>query len=95
MDILCKSGVKVDKFTVIVDISKFVGFIHIYTSLSTSPVNIPSYEQLYQQYVDNFIHDLFITYIWIIFNSIIVTMINRFFIGKTYLKRALNDIFWT
>ena len=25
--------------------------------------NIPSYEQLYQQYVDNFIHDLFITYI--------------------------------
>lgn len=71
MDILCKSGVKVDKFTVIVDISKFVGFIHIYTSLSTSPVNIPSYEQLYQQYVDNFIHDLFITYIWIIFNSII------------------------
>ena len=63
MDILCKSGVKVDNFTVIVDISKFVGFIHIYTSLSTSPVNIPSYEQLYQQYVDNFIHDLFITYI--------------------------------
>ena len=58
MDILCKSGVKVDNFTVIVDISKFVGFIHIYTSLSTSPVNIPSYEQLYQQYVDNFIHEL-------------------------------------
>ena len=61
MDILCKSRVKVDKYPVNVDIFKFHLFIHIYTSLSTTSVYIPSYEQLYQQIVDNFIHDLFIT----------------------------------
>ena len=58
---MCKSRVKVDKYPVNVDILKFHYFIHIYTSLSTIPVYITSYEQLYQQIVDNFIHDLFIT----------------------------------
>lgn len=50
-----------DKYPVNVDILKFHLFIHIYTSLSTIPVYITSYKQLYQQIVDNFIHDLFIT----------------------------------
>ena len=70
-DIMCKSRVKVDKYPVNVDILKFYYFIHIYTSLSTIPVYITSYKQLYQQIVDNFIHDLFITCIWIICKSII------------------------
>ena len=61
MDILCKSSVKVDNYPVNVDILKFHFFIHIYTLISTIPVYISSYEQLYQQIVDNFIHDLFIT----------------------------------